>query len=137
MSVAYVPTLITIHNLPSELIPLITMSFNAKQRGEQPLSSSLAISATECFIAAFPDLGVDVRAIARKVRRAADIAKHVAGQVDQEVGLVLAALFFLRRSNKFSVWQLLHPAKIQAMIDLRRLFGVGLSEAREVVQYGS
>lgn len=137
MSVAYVPALITFHNLPSELITLITMSFTAKRRGDQALSSSLAISATECFIAAFPYLGADVRAIARKVRLASDIAQRVASQVDDEVGVVLAAVFFLRRANKSSVWQLTPWTQIQAIMDLRRLFGVSLAEARELVLYGA
>lgn len=136
MSIAHVPPLIALHNLPSELITLITMSFNAKRCDDQRLSSSLAISATESFISAFPDLGTDIRAVARKVRLAGDIAERIASQVDDEVGVVLAAVFFLRRANKSSVWQFTPWTQMQAIMDLRRFFGVSFPEARELVQYG-
>ena len=52
--------------------------FQAKTHNDISFSSSLAIAATECLVAAFPSLNDDVRAVARKVRGAGHIARRVA-----------------------------------------------------------
>lgn len=125
---------ITYRDLPSEFCTLIIMSLNAKNLGNDRCSSSLAIAATECFVAAFPSMNDDVRAVARRVRDAGSIASRVAALVDYEVRLLLAALFHLRGANKISIHRFLPTLKSRAIADLWSIYGVDSVSARQIVQ---